>query len=212
MKHTKRTTYLSRVQSEFFSRKWYCRSVTLFCNLLFTGQWMRKAQIVRCLVVEISEGGATVRIGKSQVPDHLYLVIGRFDILVGSIVVQRDPGHLHICFLKELRPDVVNRLARMTSPFGPKNQREAIIFAAERARLRMQLAVQKMMADQKVTVEELAKRLECSASRVEQWLSDDGNITARNFGSICFVLGYEAEIGMRLLSMTPGKGDNDASG
>lgn len=118
MKHTKRTTYLSRVQSEFFSRKWYCRSVTLFCNLLFTGQWMRKAQIVRCLVVEISEGGATVRIGKSQVPDHLYLVIGRFDILVGSIVVQRDPGHLHICFLKELRPDVVNRLARMTSPFA----------------------------------------------------------------------------------------------
>lgn len=118
MKSTKRTTYLSRVQSDYFSRKWYRRSVTLFCNLLFTGQWMRKAQIVRCLVVEISEGGATVRIGKSQVPDHLYLVIGSFDVLVGSIVVQRDPGHLHLCFLKELKPDFVNRLARMTSPFA----------------------------------------------------------------------------------------------
>ena len=118
MKHSKRTTYLSRVQSDYFSRKWYCRSVTLFCNLLFTGQWMRKAQIIRCLVVEISEGGATVRIGKSQVPDHVYLVIGSFDVLVGSIVVQRDPGHLHLCFLKELRPDFVNRLARMTSPFA----------------------------------------------------------------------------------------------
>jgi hypothetical protein len=118
VKATKRTTYLSRVESDYFSRKWYCRSVTLFCNLLFTGQWMRKAQIVRCLVIEISEGGATVRVGKSQVPDHLYLVIGSFDVLVGSIVVQRQPGHLHLCFLKQLRPDFVNRLARMTSPFA----------------------------------------------------------------------------------------------
>ena len=118
VKHTKRTTYLSRVQSDYFSRKCDCRSVTLFCNLLFTGKWMRKAQTVRCLVVEISEGGATVRIGKSQVPDHLYLVIGRFDVLVGSIVVQRDPGQLQLCFLKELTPDLVNRLARMTSPFA----------------------------------------------------------------------------------------------
>lgn len=118
MPHSKRTTYLSRVQSDYFSRKWYCRSVTLFCNLLFTGQWMRKAQIVRCLVVEISEGGATVRIGKSQIPDHLYLVIGSFDVLIGSIVVRRDAGHLQLCFLKELKPDFVNRLARLRSPFA----------------------------------------------------------------------------------------------
>ena len=117
MKHTKRTTYLSRVQSDYFSRKWYRRDVSLFCNLLFTGQWMRKAQIIRCLVVEISEGGATLRIGKSQTPDHLYLVIGQFDVFVGSIVVQREPGHLQLCFLKELRPDFVNRLARLTSSF-----------------------------------------------------------------------------------------------
>jgi hypothetical protein len=116
VKATKRTTYLSRVQSEYFSRKWYQRSVTLFCNLLFTGKWMRKAQIVRCLIVEISEGGATVRIGKSLIPDHVYLVFGRFDVVVGSIVVQRDPGHLHLCFMKQLRPDFVNRLARMNSP------------------------------------------------------------------------------------------------
>ncbi|SOC47016.1 hypothetical protein SAMN05892877_12615 [Rhizobium subbaraonis] len=118
MKATKRTTYLNRVESDYFSRKWYSRSVTLFCNLLFTGKWMRQTQIVRCLVVEISEGGATVRIGKSQIPDHAYLVFGRFDVVVGSIVVQRDPGHLHLCFVKELRPDFVNRLARMSSPFS----------------------------------------------------------------------------------------------
>ncbi len=118
MKPTKRTTYLSRVESEYFSRKWYRRSVTLFCNLLFTGKWMRKAQIIRCLVIEISEGGATVRTGKSHVPDHLYLVIGSFDVVVGSIVVQRDPGLLHLCFVKHLRPDFVNRLARMSSPFS----------------------------------------------------------------------------------------------
>jgi hypothetical protein len=118
MKPAKRTTYLSRVESDYFSRKWYRRSVTLFCNLLFTGKWMRKAQIIRCLIIEISEGGAAVRIGKSQVPDHLYLVIGSFDVVVGSIVVQRDPGLLHLCFVKQLRPDFVNRLARMNSPFS----------------------------------------------------------------------------------------------
>ena len=118
MKHTKRTTYLSRVETDYFSRKWYCRSVTLFCNLLVTGKWIRKAQVIRCLVIEISEGGATVRIGKSQVPDHLYLAIGGFDVLVGSLVVRRDPGLLHLCFVKELKPDFVNRLARLTSPFA----------------------------------------------------------------------------------------------
>ncbi|GAA4162807.1 hypothetical protein [Shinella granuli] len=53
---------------------------------------MRKTQIIRCLIIELSEGGATVRIGKSQIPDHLYLVIGSFDVVIGSIVVQRDPG------------------------------------------------------------------------------------------------------------------------
>jgi hypothetical protein len=118
MKPKKRSTYLSRVESEYFSRKWYRRSVTLFCNLLFTGQWMRDTRILRCLIVEISEGGATVRIGNSQVPDHLYLVLGRFDVVVGSIVVQRDPGYLHLCFVRELKPAFVNRLARMTSPFA----------------------------------------------------------------------------------------------
>lgn len=118
MKATKRTTYLSRVESDYFSRQWSHRSVTLFCNLLFTGKWMRKAQIVRCLVVEISEGGATVRIGKSLIPDHTYLVFGKFDVVVGSIVVQRDPGHLHLCFVKPLRPDFVNRLAHVNSPFA----------------------------------------------------------------------------------------------
>jgi hypothetical protein len=118
VKSTKRTTYLNRVESDYFSRKWYRRSVTLFCNVLFAGKWMRKAQIIRCLLVEISEGGATVRIGKSQVPDHVYLVLGRFDVVIGSIVVQRDPGLLHLCFIKELRPDFVNRLSRMNSPFS----------------------------------------------------------------------------------------------
>ncbi|KSV66167.1 hypothetical protein N185_32910 [Sinorhizobium sp. GW3] len=79
---------------------------------------MRKMQIVRCLVVEISEGGATVRIGKSLIPDHVYVVFGKFDVVVGSIVVHRDPGILHLCFVKQLRPDFVNRLARMSSPFS----------------------------------------------------------------------------------------------
>jgi hypothetical protein len=118
VKPTKRTTYLNRVESDYFSRKWYRRNVTLFCNLLFTGQWMRKMQVVRCLVLEISEGGAAVRIGRSQVPDHLYLVFGRFDVVIGGIVVQRDPGLLHLCFVKQLRPDFVNRLARLSSPFS----------------------------------------------------------------------------------------------
>lgn len=118
MKDTKRTTYLSRVESDYFSRKWYRRDVSLFCNLLFTGKWMRKAQIMSCLIVEISEGGATLRIGKSQAPDHLYLVIGQFDVVVGSIVIQREPGLLHLCFVKQLRPDFVNRLARLSSAFS----------------------------------------------------------------------------------------------
>lgn len=118
MQSPKRTTYLNRVESEYSARQWYRRDVTLLCNLLFTGKWMRKSRVIRCLVVDISEGGATVRIGKSQVPDHVYLVFGRFDVVVGSMVVERTPGAVHLCFVKQLSPRFVNRLARMTSPFS----------------------------------------------------------------------------------------------
>jgi hypothetical protein len=90
----------------------------LVCNLLFTGKWMRGARTIRCVVIEISEGGATVRAETSQVPDNLYLIFGRFDVVVGSIVVQRDRGLLHLCFVKQLKPDFVNQLARLTSPFS----------------------------------------------------------------------------------------------
>jgi hypothetical protein len=118
MKPTKRTNYLNRIGSDQLTPKFYSRAVTLFCTLLFTGQWMRKTQNMRCLVFEISEGGASVRVGKAQVPDHLYFVIGKFDVVVGSIVIEREPGILHLRFVKQLKPDFVNQLARMTSPFA----------------------------------------------------------------------------------------------
>ncbi|MGZ2381577.1 hypothetical protein HB775_02520 [Rhizobium leguminosarum bv. trifolii] len=118
MKPPKKTTYLTRVESDFYSRKCYRRNISLFCTLLFTGKWMRGARVVRCLVTEISEGGATVLAEKAQVPDHLYLVFGRFDVVVGSIVVERDRGVLQLSFVRQLKPDFVNRLARMASPFS----------------------------------------------------------------------------------------------
>ena len=118
MKSGKRSTYLSRVESNYFSRKWYRREVTLFCNLLFTAQWMRKAQLHRCLITEISEGGASLRIGKAVVPDHVYLVLGQFDFLIGSVVVGRDSGNVHLCFVKEQTPGFINRMSRLSSPFA----------------------------------------------------------------------------------------------
>ncbi|CAN7753525.1 hypothetical protein [Rhizobium sp. LjRoot258] len=69
-------------------------------------------------MTDISEGGASLRVGKSQVPDHVYLVLGSFDYVIGSVVVDRQGGTLHVCFVKELTPYFVNRLSRMRSPFG----------------------------------------------------------------------------------------------
>lgn len=114
----KRSTYLSRVESSYFSRKWYRREVRLFCSLLFTTKWMRQAQIQRCLMTDISEGGASLRIGKSKVPDHIYLVLGSFDYVIGGVVVDRQGGTLHVSFVKELTPSFVNRLSRLRSPFA----------------------------------------------------------------------------------------------
>lgn len=114
----KRTTYLSRVESDYFSRKWHNRRVTLFCNMLFTGKGIRKPRIMRCFITEISEGGAIARVEKTQIPDHLYLVIGSFDVLIGCSVVRRDPGIVHLCFLKEMKSDFVDRLALMDSAYS----------------------------------------------------------------------------------------------
>ncbi|TYR30632.1 hypothetical protein FY036_18145 [Mesorhizobium microcysteis] len=109
----KKSTYLSRVESDYFSRNWYRRGARLLCHLLFTSKKLRKAQFARCLVVEISEGDATVRIGATQIPDELYLVIGKFEVVVGCIVVRRDLGLLHLRFVKLLKPELVDRLSRM---------------------------------------------------------------------------------------------------
>lgn len=118
VKSAKRTTYLSRVESDSFSKKWHNRRVTLFCNLLFSGKGIRKPRIMRCFITEISEGGAVARIEKTQIPDHLYLVIGSFDVLIGCSVVRRDPGIVHLRFLKELKSNFVDRLALMDSAYA----------------------------------------------------------------------------------------------
>lgn len=116
MNNKKKSTYLSRVESDYFSRNWVRRRLRLFCHALFTSNKLRKTKFAPCLVVEISEGDATVRIGSPDVRDELYLVIGKFEVVIGCIVVKRDLGLLHLRFVKLLKPDLVDRLSRMNPP------------------------------------------------------------------------------------------------
>lgn len=141
MKPRKRSTYLSRVQSNYYSRKWYRREVRLVCNLLFTTKGIRKPQLHRCLITEISEGGALLQVGKLAVPDHLYLVLGKFDFFIGSVVIERNRGSLHLCFVKELAPLFVNRLSRLTSPFATlESMRSKTMSAPKPPQERLQLS------------------------------------------------------------------------
>lgn len=114
----KRGTYLSRVESSYFSRKWYRREVCLLCNVLFTAKWVRNVKIHRCLMTDLSEGGASLRVGKVNLPDHIYVVLGKFDYVIGGVVVERGAGVIHVCFVKEQTPSFVNRLSRLNSPFA----------------------------------------------------------------------------------------------
>lgn len=82
------------------------------------------------------------------------------------------------------------------SRFGPKNDREAEIFAATSLITRVQYEIEKAMKRGGLTQKDLADRLNVTPPRVNQMLNDNGNMTLRTLARIAHVL----DLNIRLLT------------
>jgi len=76
----------------------------------------------------------------------------------------------------------------MTGNFGPKNAKEAEIFAIEELIAETQYCIQSVMVDKKVSRSELARRLSCSAANVTQMLSENSNLTLETVAKVFYAL------------------------
>lgn len=83
--------------------------------------------------------------------------------------------------------------------FGPKDKREAEVFALENVRADMQYAIVSLMNHLGVSRKELAERLGCTAANISQILSEDGNPKLDTIARIFHALGDEARITSRIL-------------
>ena len=58
---------------------------------------------------------------------------------------------------------------------GPKNEREAVVFAVEALRVDFQVLLHKAMLEAKVTHQELARRLGVKGATIRELLEEKGN-------------------------------------
>ena len=72
----------------------------------------------------------------------------------------------------------------MNNMFGPKNAKEAEVFAIEELIAETQYCIQSVMKEKGVRRSELAKRLGCSAANVTRMLSEDSNLTLESIARV----------------------------
>lgn len=81
-------------------------------------------------------------------------------------------------------------MSEMTD-LGPHNEEERLIFAIEELRLSVQFAIQEAMVEKGVSRSELARRMNLSAARITQILSEDANPRLETIAKIVFHLDAE---------------------
>jgi ribosome-binding protein aMBF1 (putative translation factor) len=77
--------------------------------------------------------------------------------------------------------------------FGPRNEEEKVVFAAEGLLADVQLAIQTSMHEQGVTKSQLAARLGCTPSNITQLLSEDARLKVQTVAKIFHALGMTCE-------------------
>lgn len=77
----------------------------------------------------------------------------------------------------------------MDNFFKVSNHDEAEIFAFEELKADIQLEIEKILIDNKISRKDLAKRMNCSPAWVSQALGDDANLTLESVSKIFLALG-----------------------
>lgn len=110
------SNYLSRIR-QYDRRNWPRREVELLCRVVFTRKYIRRHQVRMCLTVDISEGGARIRVREDDMPDEFYLSVGAHELIIPCVVAARVNGGLGLAFMRELPTPLVDSLSRITQPY-----------------------------------------------------------------------------------------------
>ena len=79
-------------------------------------------------------------------------------------------------------------------PLEPKNQKEALIFAEEGLRVKIQHSIQKLLNEKGMSHSQLAQKLGISLEKVEEIFSSDCKLTIRRLARVYFVLEADLKI------------------
>ena len=85
----------------------------------------------------------------------------------------------------------------MTADFGPRGPREELVFAGENFRIEVQHMAYRLMREQGVSQEDLARLLDVDVSKIKRFFSDDCKVPIRMIGRIFHALGQEVDISCR---------------
>src|SRR5262247_1710863 len=94
---------------------------------------------------------------------------------------------------------------------GPRDAKEAEVFAVERFRVDIQHHVQMLMNRRGMTQKQLAEKLGISEARVSQFFSHDCNITMKGLARIFHALDAECSIGSREIQEPSSTGRRDVT-
>lgn len=74
---------------------------------------------LRAVVVDISQGGAKIRIVSNDIPEYFYLVIGMFEYAIGCVVQRKEGSEYAVEFIKEQPLKLVEAFALLSFPMAP---------------------------------------------------------------------------------------------
>ena len=113
------SNYLWKAASANEDRKHHRFKCNAVVRVVFKRSVAHPIVSLRAVIVNISQGGARLRIPTKDVPDYFYLVVGQFEYGIGCVMVRMEGGEFAVEFIKEQPRRIVEAFALLSFPMAP---------------------------------------------------------------------------------------------
>jgi hypothetical protein len=97
-------------------QRFKCQAVV---RLVYKPSTQKPLVSLRAVVVDISRGGARLRVAAKEVPDHFYIVLGQFEYAIGCVKVRTVVDEISVEFIKEQPLRLIEAFALLSFPMAP---------------------------------------------------------------------------------------------
>ena len=111
--------YLWKAASEMERRSHKRFKCNALVHLVYRPVAQRTSQVIRAVIVDISQGGCRLRVAIPELPDFFYLVIGKFEYAIGCAALRREGEEYAVEFIKEQPQRLVEAFAMLSLPMAP---------------------------------------------------------------------------------------------